>query len=139
MHNNFLENQKKESSIISSFTSKPTKIGLPEWTNGQSIDLVVRRDRSSICIDPPQPVYVSRGILNPLLEGNYSLNYYIVTFEDQFPPNLADYDKYFVETIGFEVLGAPPTIDATSNFNLVLLILILFLSGFYGLRFIKDQ
>ena len=125
--------------MASPFTSKPTKIGLPEWTNGQSIDLVVRRDRSSICIDPPPPVYVSRGILSPLLEGNYSLNYYIVTFEDQFPPNLADYDKYFVASIPIEVLEGPPTIDATSNLSLALLIFLLFLSGFYGLRFIKDQ
>ncbi len=95
-----------------------------------NIKVFVERD-SSVCADPIPPIYGPITEIGGLAEGSYNLSSYYVPLGDDFPPAAADYPSYFLEDIQFEVLGSPAIIDSTTNSGLALLILLLFITGFY--------
>lgn len=99
--------------------------------NSFHIDIFIQRVHNSPCLPIISTVYDEAATISPLAEGIYTLSVYYVPNGVNFPPAPVDYGTYFVETIEFEVFAAPPTIDATSNFSIAMLIFMLMLSGFY--------
>lgn len=83
---------------------------------------------STICASPWPLLYEGIVGIPGLPKGVYNLNYYMVPFEDTFPPNKVDLPNYFIDNISFEVLGSIQ-VDSLSPLNLLSLISFLFIVG----------
>ena len=93
-----------------------------------------RFDTHVRCTPPPPPSYSPVLDFDHLEAGSYTLHYHAVPDGETFPPVVSDYSNYFIESLSFVVLGAPRVVDATSNISILLLILLLFMFGYLGLR-----
>jgi len=84
---------------------------------------------NTVCVSPTPPRHLSRAQIEGLAEGNYNLSYYVVPFEDAFPPAPSDYPTYLITSFQFGVVGAPAAVDSTTNVGLALLTLLMLLIG----------
>ncbi len=85
---------------------------------------------STTCVTPPPPRYLSWAETGGLNEGTYTLSTYFIPFADDFPPTTADYPIYLTDSFQFVVLGTPAAVNSTTFFGLLILISLLFFTGF---------